>query len=141
MAHERFFFLLLDATALSTFVLKSPQIMEKDCKRTRRLHLEKLGKALCKMQIENMVKKWVDSKFVGISQDLQQIAKKKEGFLVPENAPNAPNVQRLSARCCMCPRSDDRKNRSYCGTCMRHVCKGHSAGRLVICLSCKNGQG
>lgn len=39
-------------------------------------------------------------------------------------------------RCCICPRSDDKKHAGFCSQCLRNVCKSHSTVK-VLCNECQ----
>lgn len=132
------FFFIIDAAAYNSFVMyhmRKPEIMSTKPKVQRRIHLEKLGKALCEPQIRDRVETWQQKQMRGIPIQLQDIARRNGALGKIETClPSRPLPSK--GRCEFCKRNMDRKTKNRCGICKKLTCKDHAAPDTVICEQC-----
>lgn len=123
------FFALLNIVCVNSYVLYAHNPQNK-------LKRRKFIKEVCMMLLEDTLKRRLQN--IRLPKGLRTgIAR-----LFPEAADattstSSQTLQCQAKRCVFCARSKDRKVKTVCSTCGKHVCKDHSK-MTVSCIDCEN---
>lgn len=122
----RFFYGILDQAGVNALVLFKNKHTEQTTE--RRSFLKDLGLQLARPFMEERLKK-------PLPKDLQEGIKKILGITLETPDPNPARNKPKQARCSSCPRSKDRKTKTFCAKCHSAICTEH---KYDVCKSCFN---
>ena len=131
------FMYLLDIASYNAFVLhshKHPTDTSSGNRRRRRF-LEDLSQKLTQPCMEERVRKFQMSQFRGVPQNVIT-AIESCGMHIHRDSKVSDTRNPTQGRCYLCPRSADRKIKTLCANCLKHVCKNHCS-IAVLCEKCE----
>lgn len=120
------FYTLLNTVGVNSWILYTMSSMpEKKPIQKRRQFLKDLAMSLMTPQMQERLK------WPRLPRDIRESI---NGILKVETDSTAPVLPDIRpGRCCFCPRTKDRKSKTVCSSCRRHICAEH---QIKICQIC-----